>query len=212
MNRSDIADRFPNRLRRMLSVGVLVLAVGASVTGCGTSAPSKASHDAAIAPVPAASLASASAASAAQSAAGAASSAAASHAASAAAKAAAASKSAAAAKAAAAAKSAAATKKAAAQRQRVLAAQRAAAAAAAKAAEAQRSAEASRAAAQPTPTPTAKAASNCTPGYSPCIEPGPDVDCAGGSGNGPRYVNGPVSVTGPDIYDLDRDGDGVGCQ
>jgi hypothetical protein len=40
----------------------------------------------------------------------------------------------------------------------------------------------------------------------------PDVDCAGGSGNGPRYVNGPVYVTGPDIYDLDRDGNGIGCQ
>ena len=28
----------------------------------------------------------------------------------------------------------------------------------------------------------------------------------------PRYVNGPVYVTGPDIYDLDRDGNGIGCQ
>jgi hypothetical protein len=32
---------------------------------------------------------------------------------------------------------------------------------------------------------------NCTAGYSPCIPPGSDVDCAGGSGNGPRYVDGP---------------------
>ncbi len=39
-----------------------------------------------------------------------------------------------------------------------------------------------------------------------------DVDCAGGSGNGPAYVRGPVYVVGTDIYDLDRDGDGVGCQ
>lgn len=53
--------------------------------------------------------------------------------------------------------------------------------------------------------------SNCTPGYSPCIAPGSDVDCAGGSGNGPRYT-GPVRVTGPDPYDLDRDGDGYGCE
>lgn len=49
-------------------------------------------------------------------------------------------------------------------------------------------------------------------GYSPCIPPGPDVDCAGGSGNGPRYVSGPVYVTGSDPYGLDSDGDGVGCE
>jgi endonuclease YncB( thermonuclease family) len=52
----------------------------------------------------------------------------------------------------------------------------------------------------------------CTAGYSPCIPPGPDVDCRGGSGNGPRYVDGPVRVTGSDPYDLDSDGDGVGCE
>ncbi len=46
-------------------------------------------------------------------------------------------------------------------------------------------------------------ARSCTPGYSPCIPPGPDVDCAGGSGNGPRYVQGPVYVTGSDPYGLD---------
>jgi hypothetical protein len=39
-----------------------------------------------------------------------------------------------------------------------------------------------------------------------------DVDCAGGSGNGPAYVQGPVTVVGTDIYDLDRSGDGVGCE
>lgn len=55
-------------------------------------------------------------------------------------------------------------------------------------------------------------AQSCTPGYSPCIPPGPDVDCAGGSGDGPRYVTGPVRVTGSDPYDLDGDGDGVGCE
>jgi hypothetical protein len=48
-------------------------------------------------------------------------------------------------------------------------------------------------------------------GYDPCITPGADVDCAGGSGNGPRYANGPVYVDGADPYDLDRDGNGVGC-
>ena len=52
---------------------------------------------------------------------------------------------------------------------------------------------------------------NCQ-GYSPCLPPGPDVDCAGGSGDGPRYDNGPVSVTGSDPYGLDSDGDGVACE
>lgn len=51
----------------------------------------------------------------------------------------------------------------------------------------------------------------CTPGYTPCIAPGADVDCAGGGGDGPRYVNGPVHVTGSDPYGLDSDGNGVGC-
>ncbi len=52
---------------------------------------------------------------------------------------------------------------------------------------------------------------DCTPD-DPCIPPGPDVDCAGGSGNGPRYVTGAVRVTGTDVYGLDRDGDGIGCE
>ncbi|MEO6702472.1 MAG: hypothetical protein ABI140_16510, partial [Jatrophihabitantaceae bacterium] len=56
------------------------------------------------------------------------------------------------------------------------------------------------------------AAPDCTPGYSPYIPPGSDVDCAGGSGNGPRYVNGPVTVTGSDPYRLDADGNGIGCE
>jgi hypothetical protein len=52
---------------------------------------------------------------------------------------------------------------------------------------------------------------NCTPGYSPCLAPASDYDCAGGSGDGPEYVHGVVEVNGADIYDLDRDGDGFGC-
>jgi hypothetical protein len=52
----------------------------------------------------------------------------------------------------------------------------------------------------------------CTPGYSPCIAPGPDVDCAGGGGGGPRYVSGPVQVAGSDPYRLDADHNGVGCE
>lgn len=39
-----------------------------------------------------------------------------------------------------------------------------------------------------------------------------DVDCAGGSGDGPAYVRGPVRVIGKDIYRLDHDGDGIGCE
>ncbi len=52
----------------------------------------------------------------------------------------------------------------------------------------------------------------CDPNYSGCVPIASDVDCAGGSGNGPAYVAGPVRVTGYDIYGLDRDGDGYGCE
>lgn len=56
-------------------------------------------------------------------------------------------------------------------------------------------------------------AENCDPNYSgPCVPIASDVDCAGGSGNGPAYVVGPVYVVGIDIYGLDPDGDGVGCE
>jgi len=54
---------------------------------------------------------------------------------------------------------------------------------------------------------------SCDPNYSgACVPIASDVDCAGGSGNGPAYVSGPVYVIGSDIYGLDRDGDGVGCE
>lgn len=36
--------------------------------------------------------------------------------------------------------------------------------------------------------------------------------CAGGSGNAPAYVTGPVRVVGPDVYNLDPDRDGVACK
>jgi hypothetical protein len=53
----------------------------------------------------------------------------------------------------------------------------------------------------------------CDPNYSgACVPIASDVDCAGGSGNGPAYIYGPVYVIGTDIYGLDRDGDGVGCE
>jgi hypothetical protein len=54
--------------------------------------------------------------------------------------------------------------------------------------------------------------SGCDPNYSGCVPIASDVDCSGGSGNGPAYVRGPVTVVGSDIYDLDRDNDGVGCE
>lgn len=56
------------------------------------------------------------------------------------------------------------------------------------------------------------APSGCDPNYSGCVPIASDVDCAGGSGNGPAYAEGPVDVIGTDIYDLDRDGDGVACE
>lgn len=59
--------------------------------------------------------------------------------------------------------------------------------------------------------PKSASTSNCTPGYSPCLPYASDYDCAGGSGNGPKYVYGTVRVTGSDPYDLDPDGDGYGC-
>jgi hypothetical protein len=52
----------------------------------------------------------------------------------------------------------------------------------------------------------------CDPNYSGCVPIASDVDCAGGSGNGPEYVDGPVTVIGSDIYGLDADDDGIGCE
>ncbi len=56
--------------------------------------------------------------------------------------------------------------------------------------------------------------STCDPNYEgACVPIASDVDCAGGSGNGPAYVSGPVYVIGDDIYGLDgNDNDGVGCE
>ena len=52
---------------------------------------------------------------------------------------------------------------------------------------------------------------NCDPNYSGCLDPDAyDYDCIGGSGDGPTYT-GEVVVYGDDHFDLDRDGDGVGC-
>ncbi|MFL5896951.1 MAG: hypothetical protein ACJ76D_00565 [Solirubrobacterales bacterium] len=47
--------------------------------------------------------------------------------------------------------------------------------------------------------------------YNPCLPPASDYDCEGGSGDGPAYT-GTVEVTGTDIYGLDSDSDGIGCE
>jgi hypothetical protein len=59
-----------------------------------------------------------------------------------------------------------------------------------------------------------KTAPSCHPSYTgACVPIASDVDCAGGSGNGPAYVEGPVRIIGPDEYELDgRDNDGIGCE
>jgi len=61
-------------------------------------------------------------------------------------------------------------------------------------------------------TETSAILPQCDPNYSGCVPIASDVDCAGGSGDGPAYVKGPVKVIGKDIYRLDRDGDGIGCE
>jgi len=63
------------------------------------------------------------------------------------------------------------------------------------------------------PPPTAPAR-NCDPSYPDvCLDPNAvDYDCAGGSGDGPSYVRGPIRVRPPDPFDLDREGDGWGCE
>jgi hypothetical protein len=53
---------------------------------------------------------------------------------------------------------------------------------------------------------------HCTAGYGRCLHPASDYDCAGGSGNGPRYVYSAIRVTGSDPYGLDSDNDGWGCE
>ena len=68
----------------------------------------------------------------------------------------------------------------------------------------------------PPPVPPAQAqpaASQCSPHYSgACVPIADDVDCERGGGNGPAYVQGPVNVVDKDIYGLDHNSDGVGCE
>lgn len=53
----------------------------------------------------------------------------------------------------------------------------------------------------------------CHPSYAGvCLDPdAEDYDCEGG-GDGPLFVRGPIRVIGDDEYDLDADGDGIGCE
>jgi hypothetical protein len=57
------------------------------------------------------------------------------------------------------------------------------------------------------------AAGGCDPNYEGArLDPNAsDYDCSGGSGDGPKYT-GRVNVVGSDPFDLDADGDGVGCE
>ena len=61
----------------------------------------------------------------------------------------------------------------------------------------------------PAPAPTP----NCHSSYTgACLDPSAsDYDCAGGSGDGPKYT-GFVNVVGYDEYGLDADNDGLGCE
>jgi hypothetical protein len=69
-------------------------------------------------------------------------------------------------------------------------------------------------AALPAPATSAVTKRKCDPNYrGACLKPNvSDYDCAGGSGNGPYYVRGPIRVVGRDHYRLDADHDGIGCE
>jgi hypothetical protein len=65
---------------------------------------------------------------------------------------------------------------------------------------------------QPVPPPAPAPSGRCDPNYTgACVPIASDVDCGGGSGNGPAYVYSSVRIIGYDVYDLDADGDGFGC-
>jgi PASTA domain len=64
------------------------------------------------------------------------------------------------------------------------------------------------------PPPPETTPAQCDPSYPDvCLDPAvEDYDCAGGTGNGPEYVEGPIRVLPPDPFDLDGEGDGWGCE
>jgi micrococcal nuclease len=64
-------------------------------------------------------------------------------------------------------------------------------------------------------TTVAAPIAGCHPSYAgACVPTGfSDVDCAGGSGNGPGYISVKnFRVVGPDVYGLDSDADGIACE
>jgi len=52
------------------------------------------------------------------------------------------------------------------------------------------------------------AADSCHPSYTPCLPIVDDLDCPDVKAMG----KAPVRIKGPDVYRLDRDGDGLGCE
>jgi|GEM_PF-1728812 len=57
---------------------------------------------------------------------------------------------------------------------------------------------------KPTPAPTPTPTSNCNPNYSPCVPNSPtDLNCPD--------IGFRVTVLGTDVYRLDNDSDGIGC-
>jgi hypothetical protein len=65
----------------------------------------------------------------------------------------------------------------------------------------------------PTTTAAVTRGGGCDPNYSGCVPIDSDVDCAGGDGNGPSYTSAKdIQVIGRDIYRLDADSDGIGCE
>jgi hypothetical protein len=66
------------------------------------------------------------------------------------------------------------------------------------------------------PTPPAPPHGDPAPidcqGYSPCRQPGPDVDARAAPATVHATSRVPVSVSGSDPYGLDSDGDEVGCE
>ncbi len=52
----------------------------------------------------------------------------------------------------------------------------------------------------------------CNLEYQGCVPMASDVDCTGTPDDGPVYVRGPVRGIGADVYGLDPDHDGRGCE
>jgi hypothetical protein len=67
---------------------------------------------------------------------------------------------------------------------------------------------------EPLPPTTTTSTTDCHPDYPDvCLDPNsPDYDCASGSGDGPDYIDGPLTVQGSDEFGLDSDANGVGCE